>query len=225
MYGRTRPGLPFLVRNADTGAGGGATPPPADPPPAAEPPADDKPLGPEGEKALAAWKDRAKTAEAAVKALPTLQAELDALRQQTMTDHEKAVADARKEADAAARAEVLGTVNTRLFAAELKAASTGKLTDPDLLADTDVALKLLGLDEIPTTQSGDIDAAAIAGAVAKLIEQKPYLASATQTPGSADLGARTTATTKTLDQQIQEAEAAQDWATARRLKLLKQSAK
>ena len=70
-----------------------------------------------------------------------------------MTDQEKAIADARKEAAEAARAELTGAVNGRLFTAELRAASAGKLLDSaitDLLVDPGVALKLLGLGTAAT---------------------------------------------------------------------------
>ncbi len=212
--------------DADPAAVPGAqqSPPPADPPPA---PAatDDAPLGEAGEKALQAWKDRAKKAEADAKRAESLQTELDALKAEKMTDHEKAIKEAADQAAAAARTEVLGSVNSRLFASELKAATAGKLTDPDLLADPTVALKLLGLDEIPVTATGDIDTEAISGAVAELIAAKPYLASATQTPGSADLGARTTPPAKTLDTQIAEAEQAGNWKLSGQLKTQKMLAR
>lgn len=191
--------------------------------------AGDKPLGEAGEKALQAWKDRAKAAEAAAKRANDLQAELDELKRSQMDDHEKAVDDARREAAEQARTEALASVNGRLFTAELKAATTGALLPAaaqDLLVDTAVALKLLGLDEIPVTDSGDINSEAISQAVAAYVEARPHLAaSATQTPGSVDQGARTTAPAKTIDDEIAEAEAAQDWDRARRLKLHKYAAK
>jgi len=153
-------------------------------------PAEDRPLGEAGEKALAIWKERAKKAEADAKRAAELEAELTKLREEQMTDHEKAIAQARREAAEQARAEALATVNERLFRSELKAATAGKLADPDLLADPDVAVKLLGFDEIPVTDSGDIDSEAISAAVASLLEAKPYLGAGSATLPSADQGAR-----------------------------------
>lgn len=219
--GRT---LPVVSGGSDDAPPGD---PPADPPPAGTD--GDKPLGEAGEKALQAWKDRAKAAEADAKRANDLQAELDELKRSQMGDHEKAVADARREAAEQARTEALATVNGRLFTAELKAASTGALLPAaaqDLLVDTAVALKLLGLDEIPVTSTGDINSEAISQAVAAYVEARPHLAaSATQTPGSVDQGARTTAPAKSIDDEIAEAEAAGDWDRARRLKLHKHAAK
>jgi hypothetical protein len=210
--------------------------PPADPPanPPA-PPADDKPLGPEGEKALQAWKERARAAERDAKRTKDLEAQLAELQAAQMSEQEKALEQARKEAADAARAEERGGTNARLFRSELRAAASTevklddgkvvKLADPTLLADTEVALRLLGLDEIPVTATGDIDTEAISTAVADLVKAKPYLAaSATPLPGSADQGTRTPPTTKDVDDQIADAEAKGDWATARRLKLTKLAA-
>lgn len=196
------------------------------PPSTPEPdPTGDKPLGPEGEKALGIWKDRAKAAEAKAKRADELEAELAQLRQAQMSDQERAIEQARREAAEAAKAEVLGSVNSKLFAAELKAAVAGKLLPAaadDLLVDTTVALRLLGLDEVPVTDTGDIDSEAISQHVAAYVEARPHLAaSATQTPGSVDLGARTTPPAKTIDDEIAEAEAAGDWKLAGRLKTQK----
>lgn len=176
--------------------------------PEPEPTPDDKPLGPSGEKALGEWKARAKAAEAEAKRAVELEARLAEIEQANMSEQEKAIELARKESAEAARTEVLGTVNRRLFAAELKAAATGKVSDVDLLSDPDVAIRLLGFDDYPVNEAGDIDAEAISAAVGQLIEAKPYLAaSATPVPGI-DQGARGTArTVETLDEAIAKAEA------------------
>ena len=195
----------------------------ADPPPPVTADPDDKPLGDAGEKALEAWKARAKSAEADAKRAKDLQAEVDALKAAQMSDQEKAVAEARKEAADAARTEALASVNGRLFRSELKAAVAAKLNESaiaDLLIDTDVALKLLALDEIPVTADGDIDSAAIAQHVDAYAAARPHLAaSATQTPGPIDQGPRPTGQpAKSIDEQIAEAEAANDWKRSRSLK-------
>ena len=119
-----------------------------------------------------------------------LEAELEEIRNAQLTDQERAI----KEATDAGRAAALAEVNTKLFSAELRAASRGDITiagedgdtitvrlaDPDLLADPEVAVRLLGLGEIPVTEAGDINAEAISTAVADLVTKKPYLASAMQ---------------------------------------------
>jgi len=151
---------------------------------------DDKPLAAEGEKALAAWKERAKKAEAEAKRTPALEAELAALREAQMSEQEKAIDAARKEAADAARAEVLGEATERLFRSELRAATAGKLSDPDLLSDPMVAQRLLGLDEVPVTVTGDIDSEAISTAVAAFLEAKPHLQAGATRPPDLDQGAR-----------------------------------
>lgn len=203
--------------------GEGPDDPPADPPSQDPPPADDdEPLGDAGVKALNAWKERARKAEADARRAAELQAKLDALEAAQMTEQEKAIAAAREEAAAATRAEVLGQANARLFSAELRAASAGKLLDSaitDLLVDPTVALRLLGLDEYPVTDSGDIDGEAISHAVADYVAARPHLAaSATQKPGSVDQGARHTPPPRSLEDEIAEAERTGDWARAGRLK-------
>lgn len=177
----------------------------------------DTPLGPKGEKALEAFKERARRAEAEA---AQLKADLAKAHEATLPEQERAIAEARREAAEAAKAEVRGEILRDRFADKLAVATTGKLADPELLADPDVALKLLGLAEIPTTDTGVVDAGAISAAVARLIEAKPYLAAdATSTPGPIDQGARTTSTAQpTIDEQIAEAEAARDWRLAGRLK-------
>lgn len=205
-------------------------PPP--PPPPVDP---DNPLGPPGEKALEAFKERARLAEAEVKRLALIEAEFNDLRSAQMSEHDRALEQARLDADAAARADVLGAVNERLFVSEVRLAAraelpaadgkTVRLSDPSLLDDPEVARRLLGLAEIPVTPTGDIDAEAISAAVAALAASKPSLtASATPPAGSADQGARTPPAPKDLDAQIVEAEGKGDWATAGQLKLHKLAA-
>lgn len=161
---------------------------PADIEPAADETAPvDEPLGDGGKRALDAER---KARTAAEKQLKTMQAELDALREAQMSEAEKAVAAAKAEG----AAEVLASVNRRLFSAEVRAATAGRLEDPDLLADPDVATRLLGLDEIPLTATGDVDSEAISHAIEQLLEAKPYLKASGAKPiaGSADQGTRTT---------------------------------
>lgn len=186
-----------------SGGDGDETPPPPDTPRPSDQPdqptADDSgndeepppELGDPGKQALDRMKADRNAARDEAKAL---RAELDELRTSQMSDHERQI----KEAADAARSEVLAEVNSKLFAAELRGAARGDITitddegndqvvrlvDPDLLATPEVAVQLLGLGDIPVTESGDIDTEAISDAVTALVKAKPYLASATP-PGNA----------------------------------------
>lgn len=152
---------------------------------------DDEPLGDAGKRALAAERQARKEAEKKAKRADELEAELAKLREDAMSEHEKAIDQARKEAAAEARTEALSTANRRLFQAEVKAAAAGKVADQELLSDPDVAMRLLGLEEVPVTDNGDVDSEAISVALDGLVERKPYLAvSATRTTGDVDQGAR-----------------------------------
>lgn len=198
-------------------------------------------LGPAGVKALEAFKERARQAEkmlgpdkssalaqyrmelaSAKRERDEAATELQKLRAANMTEQEKAIADARAEAAAAAKAEVLGTVNSRLFTAELRAATTGQLLPgaiEDLLLDPTVSLRLLGLSEYPVTDTGDINSEAISQHVAAYVAARPHLAAgAMQPPGPVDQGARPATPAKTLADQIAEAEAAGNWKLSGQLK-------
>lgn len=157
----------------DPTAGGGDGKPPDPPgdggqPPAGDnqPPADD--LGDAGKKAIQQEREARKAAEKAAK---DAQAELDELRKAQMSDQEKAVEEARREG----ATETETKFQKRLFAAEAKVAAAGKVADPTLLADPDVAKSLLGLDDIPVNAAGDIDSEAISEAIDRLIEARPFL--------------------------------------------------
>lgn len=85
-----------------------------------------------------------------------------------------------------ATAEAMSKANERLLKAEVRAAATGKLSDP---AD---ALKFLDLSTFEVGDDGELDSDAINDAIADLITSKPYLAPVTgaRFEGSADQGAR-----------------------------------
>lgn len=150
----------------------------------ADPTADsDVPLGPEGEKALAAWKERAKEAEKTAKRAAELEERLAEIEAANMSEQERAIEQARQEAADQARSEVLTVAHRKLFAAEVKAATTGKVATLGLFAKPEVALSLLGFDEYPLTPDGDIDTEAISVAVDRFVESEPALkASATPAP-------------------------------------------
>lgn len=110
------------------------------------------------------WEDRAKANSAAAK-------ELDALKQQSMTDLEKAVEQARKEA----ASETTRAFGARLVDAEVKAAAAGSSIDVDALLD--------GLDRSRfLTDDGEPDTDAI-GAWVERIAPK-----GTDGPQTVDLG-------------------------------------
>jgi hypothetical protein len=142
------------------------------------PETDDKPLGPAGEKALAAEKDK-RRAESAKRR--ELEAELAALKASASADTEKADLDAIK---AQAIREANAAAAQRILRSEIKAAAAGKLADP---AD---AYKFLDLADFEVNENGDVDTAEIADAITGLLTSKPYLKAAQSGPGSADGGVR-----------------------------------
>jgi membrane protein involved in colicin uptake len=150
---------------------------PADAPPVDAAPAAEPDLGDAGKKALDATRAER---NAARKEAAEVRAELDRMKAaaEGREAEWKADQDARKAADA--------RYTERIVNAEVKAAATGKLSDP---AD---ALKFLDLSQFEIDDNGDIDGSAIESAIAALVESKPYL-SAGATPrfqGTPDSGAR-----------------------------------
>lgn len=145
-------------------------------------------LGPEGVKALEAWKSRAKAAEKDAKRAQTLEAELEKFRSDAMSEQERAIADARKEAAEAARNEVLGEVLRDRVADRIRAAAGTQLNDPE------DAVRLLDPEEF--IDDGQIkDGSIISAAIATLLKDKPYL-SAMPGTGSGEGGPRGAASPK-----------------------------
>lgn len=138
--------------------------------PKADEPKPDEPLGDAGKRALEAERESRKEAEARARAAEK------ALRDAT-TEREKAVAEAKAEA----RREILDEANGRLLRAEIKAAATGKLANPEL------AVKLLDMSAFKVADDGSVDTKEIGTAIDKLLETDPYL-SAKAITGSADGG-------------------------------------
>ena len=143
--------------------------PDADPAPDAS---TDTPLGPEGEKALQAFKERAREAERKAKQAETqakqATAELEQLRTASMSEQERAVATARAEG----RAEALKVATERLLKAEVRALAAGVLADPD------DAIHLLDLSSYEPDSDGGFDSKAIQADLKKLVAAKPYLSPA-----------------------------------------------
>ena len=67
----------------------------------------------------------------------------------------------------AVKDEALAAANQRILKAEVRAAASGKLTDP---AD---ALRYLDLSKFTVTADGGVDTQAIADSIGELLEQKP----------------------------------------------------
>lgn len=165
-------------------------------------PQEDKPLGPRGEKALQAEKEKRRKA---AQELRDAKAEIERLRNGGDEAAQKA-AEVEKAAIAKA--------NTKILRAEVKAAAAGKLANPAL------AVKLLDLSRFEVDDNGDVDAGEIADAIDELIREEPYLAATApkRFQGGADQGARKKPKPASLDERIAEAERNQNWAEARRLK-------
>ena len=163
---------------------------------------EDKPLGPAGQKALQAEKEKRRKA---AQELRDAKAEIQRLR----TGGDEA-AQAAAEVEKAA----LAKANTRIVRAEVKAAAAGRLANPAL------AMKLLDLDKFEVDDNGDVDQTEIADAISELLREEPYLAAEApkRFQGGADQGARKKVKPASLDERIAEAEANGDWAQARRLK-------
>lgn len=158
----------------------------------------DKPLGPAGEKALQAEKEKRKTAAAQARAekarADAAEAELAKLRRAAEKAKPKADEKAedasdpeeiRREAEQAAIAKA----NARIVRAEIRAAAAGKLADP---AD---ALNFLDLAQFEVDADGNIDNDQVADAIDDLLKKKPYLAvpaqgEAKRFKGSGDGGAK-----------------------------------
>lgn len=124
----------------------------------------------------AQWKALARKHEKAEKAA---RAELDKLRQASMSEQEKAVALARAEG----RAEAAKSANERLLRAEVRS-----LAAP-LLADPDDAVHLLDLSGYEPDENGEYDRRAIQADLAALVKTKPYLGTQPGT-GSGEGGPR-----------------------------------
>lgn len=121
------------------------------------------------------WEDRSKANAEAAKHLEAARAELEQFRQSSMSEQEKLLANAVKEAADAARAELLGTVGQRLVRAEFRATAAGAIPDLDGVLDDLNLAKFVG-------QDGEPDSKAIAAAVKRLTPPPPAEPAATTAP-------------------------------------------
>ncbi|MCX5197220.1 hypothetical protein OOK31_25535 [Streptomyces sp. NBC_00249] len=185
------------------GASGSSGQPAAATPPPAGPPAGDQGGGPSGASGdTTDWKAEARKWEARAKENKGATDELTKLREQAMTDQEKAVAAAEKSGRTAAAAEYA----VRLAAASFEAAVARAGLDLGDASDL--------IDTSRFVADGEVDTDAIKTAVKKLAKLAPA-----RGPGrsGADHGAGGE-TPATLDKQIAEASARRDFATVIRLK-------
>lgn len=143
----------------------------------------DAELGDKGEKALNAWKERAKTAEKEAKEAKKLREELDALKEAGQTEQEKELKKAREEAAAEARKELEGELFSERKRNAILAAASGRVRDPE-----DAVLKLL--DQIELTEDGKPDPKAVKSAIDDLLEAKPHWAAEKRRNGDGDQGGR-----------------------------------
>lgn len=163
-----------------------------------EPDDKDKPLGPAGEKALQAEKEKRKaaanTARTEKARADAAEAELAKLRRaaersKTKADDKTADAPDPEEIRREAEEKATAKANDRIVRAEIRAAAAGKLTDPK------DALSFLDLTKFEVDADGNIDADEIADAIDDLLKNKPYLAvpaqgEAKRFKGSGDGGAK-----------------------------------
>ncbi|MEU9349036.1 hypothetical protein AB0D74_48350 [Streptomyces sp. NPDC048278] len=176
-------------------------PAPAPIPPAGGNPENDPPLGPEGEKALAEWKKRAKDAEALSKTQAT--------RIQEFEDRDKT--EAEKQADALKAAQARAESATRLaVSSSVQALAAGRFQDP-----LDAVEALQGGSYL--TDNGTVDQAAITAALDDLLTRKPHWAAGDPGPRTPrpdpSQGPRPGGTPGGVDQQIADAKAKGDWRT------------
>jgi DNA-binding transcriptional MerR regulator len=150
-------------------AEGGTTDPPTPPPPQETPTESaDEPLGEGGIRALEAERERRRAATEKNKALAARIAELE---QQSMSDNERAIADARTEGEKAAEERW----RERAGKLAVQAAAAGKFADPaDVVRYLD--------DGVPFDADGEVDSKALEARLSELLEAKPYLGVTPATP-------------------------------------------
>lgn len=171
-------------------------------------------LGDAGKKALDAMKAKWRAERDALKpfkALGVSAEDLKALVAASRKDGDPPDADAiRRDAETAANKKAA----QRVLRSEIKAAAAGKLADPS------DAYKFLDVDAFEVDDDGNVDEDEIAEAIDDLIKSKPYLAvqdGKRRFQGGADGGARKESS-KSIDDQIAEAEKARNFQLAIALK-------
>jgi hypothetical protein len=114
------------------------------------------------------WKSQSRKHEERARANSNAAKELEKVRQQSMTETEKAVAQAREEGKAEGRTETTKTLAARLVDSEVKAAAAGR--------SVDVAALLDGLDRSRfLTDDGEPDVKAITSWMDRIAPTKTRL--------------------------------------------------
>jgi hypothetical protein len=197
ILGYRKNGAPIRLMAGGSGEGGDLPAndpaqgnPPADPPkndPPADPPAGDKGTG-DGTD----WKAEARKWEQRAKDNHKAAAELDKLRKSSMTDQEKAVAEAEQRGRTAAALES----GKRLASAELRAAAAAKGVDLSTIGE------LLDVGRF-VDESGEVDTTAIGKAVDKLAKLTPAAPAKPAPPrGSGDFPGGTGAGAPITEEQL-----------------------
>lgn len=140
------------------------------------------------------WKHFSRTneraAKTAAKQLEETQQRLSAYEQaeeqrrlEQMSEHERAIEQARQEAAEQARSEERARYVSQIAETQVVAAATGLLANPKL------ALRLVDVDSFVDPE-GNVDSDAIGAAVARLVEDEPYLAARETRPAQVQTGPR-----------------------------------
>lgn len=206
--------LPWLrfVTDPEPGGGESVSPDPIEVPGEdGEEPVDpqeneDKPLGPKGERALEAEKEKRRAAAAKLAAANARIAELEAPKEGDQTPEQLRAEIER---------ETAAKYNTRIVRAEVKAAATY------LFADPDDAVAFLNLSDFDVDDNGDVDASDIEDALTDLLARKPHLAKQGDTqrvtkkrvPEVPADPAHAQSKPESLDDRIAKAQAAGDFKT------------
>jgi hypothetical protein len=140
----------------------------------------DAPLDEQGLRALRRANEEAKTYRLKLKEAAE---ELERFRQDAMSESERALEQARREAADAARSEERGRLLGQLVESQVVAAAAGKLANPQLAA------RLLDLSSF-ATEDGSVNTGAIVEAIDRLVVDEPYLKASAMRPVSADQGIR-----------------------------------
>lgn len=99
------------------------------------------------------------------KELEELRTKLAEREDQDKTEQERALEQARQEAQTTAKAEVTSAFQKRILNAEIRALAAGKFANPTL------AVKLLDLDDTVFNEDGDVDTDAVTAAIDEFLEQ------------------------------------------------------
>lgn len=140
------------------------------------------------------------------KELKALRAAEEKRAQESMTETEKAIAQAKAEG----MAETARSFGARLAHAELKAEAASKGVDLSEVGDLIDVSKLLD-------EEGEVDTKAVKAAVARFAKLAPTIPG----PSGGDFGGAPQQQPASLDAQIRDAEAKGDFVTARQLKTAK----